>query len=79
MATMNITMSMHTDRMVDALAAAAERWSEAKRDAFGAGWKALEALGAEMVEVRACGGVVQAFPSEDFTRYCTENGVPPWW
>ena len=77
MASVNIKVHLHYERLVQALADACDGWSDDCKDRFADEWRALEAAGAEMVDVRFVKGVVQAFPSEDFTMYCAKWGVYP--
>jgi hypothetical protein len=68
---------MHFDRLMNALNAQSDQWPQSRRDAFQKEWKALEAAGAEMVDMQAIGGVFVAYPSEDFTTHCAKYGAHP--
>lgn len=74
---LTIKCRMHFDRLMDAMQREADEWPQSRRDAFGTEWKALEAAGAEMVDVQMIGGVFVAYPSEDFTAHCAKYGVHP--
>lgn len=77
MASVHIKLHLHYERLAQALADACNGWSENRKNRFVVEWRALEAAGAEMVDVRFVKGVVQAFPSEDFTMHCAKWGVYP--
>jgi hypothetical protein len=72
-----IKCRIYFDRLTAAIRREADKWSQPRRDAFQAEWKALEGAGAEMIDVQMIDGAFVAYPSEDFTAHCAKYGVHP--
>ena len=72
---LSVTMQDFTKRLVAALEA--RDLSEGEAAQFNADWQALEAAGAEMLASRFVDGVIQVFPTEEFTAHCAKWGIHP--
>lgn len=70
-----ITAKIHFQNALTALANAGECWTDEKRERFSREWQALEDAGAKLCDHRITGGIVQVWPSDDFTRHMAAYGV----
>lgn len=71
----SLSVEMRMERLIDALGVVSSGWSEAQRERFQSDWKAMEAAGAEVADVKSFGNRIVGFPSEEFTRHCEAWGV----
>lgn len=70
-----IKVELYFKRLLDALGDVAETWTEETAEKFAAEWKALEAAGSEIFEIRMFGDRFVAYPSDDFTQHCARYGA----